>query len=112
MITAISVQAAPVPCLHVQRKGMPSITYWNRPVIVTPRGEMTLHGLLEAHWKGMTLWAIVEIDDELTPSAESLQREQAVPIPVIRVRPATLRRGDFIDHLSSRVLRLLVPAAA
>ena len=112
MDKAISIQTSALPCFHVQRKGMPTLSYWNRPVMMTPQGEMTPNGLLEAHWQGMTLRAIVEIEDESTPSAESLQYEQLLPMPVIRVRPATLQHGDFIDHLCSRVLRLLVPAAA
>lgn len=105
-------EPGPVPCLHVQRKGLPEIMYWIRPVVGIDQGEVIPDGLLEARWNGVTLWALVEIDDESNPTGESLQGQQAASIPTIRVNPSTMSHGDFIDHLAAWVLGFLARAAA
>lgn len=104
-------QPARTPCLCLERRGGPQIEYFPRAGVETPEGVVVVDGLVKASWKGHTLWAMVEIDEDPTPSAESLRREHLVPMPTIRVTPADLMKQDLMGYLDAR-LRLLMDVAA
>ena len=83
--------------------GTPEMLMIPKAVLRVEKQYYTVDTLVRVAWKGYYHWLLVEIDEPGPINPESLEREEKINLPMIRLTERDLLRVDFMDRFRKKI---------